>query len=216
MKIPFTIDQFLAVFGDYNQSIWPWQIVLNALAVLLVVAVLKKWTFAARLILYSLSFLWLWMAFMYHYLFFSQINPISKVFSVLFIAQALIFSYLGYQKNLDLEIKLDYVGVIGSLLIVYALLAYPVLGYILGRSYPKAPTFGVPCPTTIFTFGILLFSRQKIFWPLLVIPFIWSLVGFSAAWSLGMVEDYGLVISGLFWFGTQFVKKQESIRFANH
>ncbi|WP_414541485.1 DUF6064 family protein [Nostoc sp. CCY0012] len=28
---------------------------------------------------------------------------------------------------------------------------YPLIGYALGRIFPTSPTFGVPCPTTIFT-----------------------------------------------------------------
>ena len=40
-----------------------------------------------------------------------------------------------------------------------------------GHVYPAAPMFGVtPCPLVIFTFGMLLLSRERAPWPLLVIP----------------------------------------------
>jgi hypothetical protein len=32
---------------------------------------------------------------------------------------------------------------------------------------------------------------------LLVIPFLWGLVGFSAALSLGIAEDFGLLVAAL-------------------
>jgi hypothetical protein len=74
---------------------------------------------------------------------------------------------------------------------------YPLLGYLQGHIYPAAPTFGLPCPTTIFTFGILLWTDKKLPVITLVIPFLWSLIGFSAAFSLGIREDTGLLIAGL-------------------
>jgi hypothetical protein len=76
-------------------------------------------------------------------------------------------------------------------LILYALILYPIVGSLLGHVYPSSPTFGLPCPTTIFTFGMLLWVRKP---PLivLIIPVLWSIVGFSAALQLGIKEDIGL------------------------
>ncbi|MCU0579417.1 MAG: DUF6064 family protein, partial [Desulfobacterota bacterium] len=59
-------------------------------------------------------------------------------------------------------------------------------------------TFGVPCPTTIFTFGILLFTSGRLPKTVLAIPFIWSIIGFTAALTLGILEDIGLLVAGLF------------------
>lgn len=80
---------------------------------------------------------------------------------------------------------------------MYALVIYPALGYLLDHGYPAAPTFGVPCPTTIFTFGILLCTDSRIPLYLLPIPLAWSLIGFWAAISLGITEDFGLLAAGL-------------------
>ena len=48
------------------------------------------------------------------------------------------------------------------------------------------PLFGVaPCPTTIFTIGMLLLARGGwVVW-LSIIPLLWSLVGLAAALQLG-------------------------------
>jgi hypothetical protein len=49
--------------------------------------------------------------------------------------------------------------VLGVALIAYAVVIYNALGYVLGHSWPNLPVFGVaPCPTTIFTFGMLLLA----------------------------------------------------------
>jgi hypothetical protein len=60
------------------------------------------------------------------------------------------------------------------------------------------PVFGVaPCPTTIFTFGILLWTTDRVPKYLLVIPLLWALVGTFAALSLGIPEDYALPVAAL-------------------
>jgi len=87
------------------------------------------------------------------------------------------------------------------LFIVYAMVVYPLLGFLSGHVYPGSPVFGVtPCPVTIFTFGFFLLARKKVPLGVLIIPFIWSLVGGSAAWTLGVPEDYGLLAAGIFGF----------------
>ena len=75
---------------------------------------------------------------------------------------------------------------------------HPRIGALLGHGYPQSPSFGVaPCPTTIFTFGLLLWTDRPVPRPLLVIPLLWSLLGVSAAVSLGIKEDLGLVVAAL-------------------
>ena len=76
----------------------------------------------------------------------------------------------------------------------------------LGHVYPQTPTFGLPCPTVIFTFGILLFSITRVRWYVMFIPFLWSLIGFSAAFNLGLEEDYFLVFAGVIAMILQFLK----------
>jgi len=78
------------------------------------------------------------------------------------------------------------------------MIGYPLLGYFLGHIYPASPCFGVaPCPTTIFTFGLLLLTVKRVPKYLLIIPLIWSFIGFTAALKLGIKEDIGLLIAGV-------------------
>lgn len=197
MKIPFSVEQFLGLFGTYNNTLWPAQIVLNMLA-LAAIVVLIKGTRSSDLVIFTiLGLLWVWMGLVYHILFFSNINPAAYLFGFLFLLQGFIFFYFGVVKrNFGLKPRTDFHGWLGFTLVAYALMIYPLLGYSLGHVYPNAPTFGVPCPTTIFTFGVLCFSVARLPWYSLIIPFLWALVGFSAAINLSIKEDLGLFLAG--------------------
>jgi len=86
-----------------------------------------------------------------------------------------------------------------------------VLGYNLGHVYPYSPTFGLPCPTTIFTFGILLFTNEKMPVHLLIIPLLWSVIGFTAAINLIIYEDTGLLIAGLTTFTLLLISNRKKL-----
>jgi hypothetical protein len=198
MSLPFTTEQFLSVFEKYNLSVWPMQAVLVLLAILAIILSIRKINRSDEIISIILGFFWLWIGIVYHIIFFTSINKAAYFFGALYIIQGLLFLYVGgLRSKLSFKSHPNSHGIVGSLFILYALIIYPGLGYFFGHVYPKNPTFGLPCPTTIFTFGILLWTDKKIPKYVLAIPLIWSIIGFGAAVSLGVREDYGLLIAGL-------------------
>jgi hypothetical protein len=198
MQLPFTIEQFLQVFAQYNRAVWPLQIVLNLLALIASIAAIKKIQYSDKLISLILTLLWLWIGVVYHLLYFSAINQAAYAFGILYIIQAGLFFIAGVLKpQLTFRYQTDVYGIIGSLFIVYALIIYPILGHLLGHQYPQSPTFGLPCPTTIFTFGLLLWTNKVVPKYILIIPLIWSVIGVGAALSLTIREDFGLLLAGV-------------------
>ena len=88
------------------------------------------------------------------------------------------------------------------------MIGYQILGYYLDHIYPKFFAVGlVPCPTTIFTFGIFVIINTKIPPKYVAIPFVISLGGFLAAYN-GIYEDIGLIILGI--WGTILIMKRNS------
>jgi hypothetical protein len=65
-----------------------------------------------------------------------------------------------------------------------------------GRTFPRAPGFGLPCPTTIFTLGVLLWI-ERVPRAAVLIPLGWVALGSVAAMSLDVAEDFGLLVAGL-------------------
>lgn len=197
MNLPFTPDQFLAVFESYNLSVWPMQIVLVLCALAAAALAAVNHACAGRAVSLMLAALWLWMGVAYHLLFFTSINKAAYLFGALCIAQGVIFFIAGVlQKRWTFQWKRDMYSVASACIILYALVIYPIIGAASGHAYPQAPTFGLPCPTTIFTFGILLLARHRVSWWTIAIPLLWSVIGFSAAVSLGIHEDIGLLVAG--------------------
>lgn len=198
MNLPFSLTDFLNVFKDYNESIFPLQIVFYFIAFLCVYILFTGIKNLNRKISIVLSFFWLWMGIVYHIIFFSEINKAAYIFGGLFILQGIMFAGCGLiRKKLSFEYTKSAMNIAGLILITYALIIYPVLGHNLGHAYPYSPTFGLPCPTTIFTFGILFFTNKKMPMHLLIIPLLWSVIGFTAAFSLTIYEDIGLIVAGV-------------------
>lgn len=216
MKLPFTTEQFLQLFRDYNTTFFPVQILLYLLACAVIFFSVKRIHHADQIINGILGFFWLWMGIAYHLIFFTGINKAAYAFGSIFIVQGLLFFYYGVVKQkLSYHFTQSISGVLGLILVTFALAIYPLLSHSFGQIYPEVPTFGLPCPTTIFTFGVLLWSEKKFPKIMLVIPFCWSLLGFSAAIALGIKEDIALIIAGILATVVLLFQKQ-TLQAAHH
>jgi hypothetical protein len=196
--MPFTADQFFDVFRAYNEAVWPSPLAFIIAAFAVILVAFRDGAYGGRLPAVFLAVVWLWMGVVYHALFFRAINPAAIVFAALFVLQACLFVWFGVvRRRLTFDVSMNAAGTAGAVLLTYALAIYPALSHLLGHRYPEAPTFGLPCPTTIFTFGLLLWVGPKVPRVLLIIPALWSVVGTVAALQLGMWEDYGLAAAAV-------------------
>lgn len=213
--MPFTVEQFYAVFAAYNHAVWPAQYALFVLAGATVYcAALPSRTYD-RVASGALAFLWLWMALAYHAAFFWRINLAAPLFALGFLLQAAILWRIGVTRaRLTLELRNDAAGWLGSLAVLYALAVYPLLSILYGHNFPQMPTFGLPCPTTIFTMGLLLWARPAVPRVLLAIPVLWSLVGTVTALQLGMPPDFGLTATAAAALGIAFAQWHPHARLA--
>jgi hypothetical protein len=145
-----------------------------------------------------LAGLWAWMGVVYHFIYFTPVNPGARLFAVVFIAQAAVFAWSGAVRGrLAFDGESRWRRIAGHALIAYALVGYPLLSLMLGREFPETPTFGLPCPTTIFTIGMLAFLSAPFPRTVLAVPIAWAFIGGQAALMLGVYEDIGLLVAGL-------------------
>lgn len=195
MDLPFTADQFRSVFVRYNLWVSPAQWVLYGLALLGVVLITSGARRFYRIIYFVLALFWLWSGIVYHIGFFAAINPAAYLFGGLFTAEALLLAWFGLrqsQPSFAFTSKTRFVA--GAVLICSALVIYPAISFLVGHRYPAAPTFGLPCPTTLFTLGVLLWAKPPLPVRIVIIPLLWSAIGLTAAVQLGMYEDFLLLV----------------------
>ena len=199
MSVPFTVDEFLSVFQTYNLTVWPMQIIAYLLGGAAIFLTMKRSRHADRIVASIVSIMWMWNGCIYHFTYFSSITGAAYVFGSLFVLQALLFLWKGVIKG---ELAFGMTGgsysFAGAILLLYSMVVYPILGHMAGHGWPRSPAFGLaPCPTTIFTFGLLLLCRTRMQIYVLIIPLIWSIIGLRAAVGFGIYEDFGLITAGL-------------------
>ena len=198
MSLPFSREQFFDVFSRYNEGVMPLQLGLFLLGVTAFVAMMARQRRADRVVSAILGGLWAWMGIVYHFVYFAPVNPAAWLFGAAFLLAAAAFFWAGVVRG-----RLAFDGesrarrITGHVLIAYALVGYPLFSLLLGREYPHVPTFGLPCPTTIFTIGMLAFVSGPYPRYVLAVPLAWSFIGAQGAFLLGLQEDIGLLIAGL-------------------
>lgn len=194
--LPFGAEEFFQVFAAYNTAIWPAQVVVYALSGAALWAIFRRYRSADRFALTLLGGLWLWNGLLYHLAFFSTINPIAPLFAALFVVQGVIFFLYARKGGVSFAFEANWRGVAGVALIAYAMLIYEAIGSLL-HGWPRAPLFGVaPCPTTIFSAGLLLLAKRPLPASMVAIPVLWSGIGATAAWLLSVPEDLALLAGG--------------------
>jgi hypothetical protein len=197
-SLPFSREQFFEAFSRYNEGVMPLQLGLLLLGLTAFAAMMLRQRESDRVISAILAALWAWMGVVYHFTYFAPVNPAAPLFGIMFLAGAGVFAWAGVVRG-----RLAFDGedrarrITGHVLIVYSLVVYPLLSVLLGREYPEMPTFGLPCPTTIFTIGMLAFVSTPFPRAVLVVPIVWAVIGGEAAFLLGMYEDIGLIAAGL-------------------
>jgi hypothetical protein len=196
MQLPFTREQFFDLFAAYNEALWPAAAALWIASAAVAALRLSARRPHDRWISALLVAHWGWSALAYHVAFFTRINPAAWLFAALFLGQAVLFFRVGVvQRRLSFAPRGNAWAPLAWGLIAYSL-AYPLINAIDHRSLLRIPTFGLPCPTVIFTAGVLMLATPR-WWNLSIVPLIWSAIGGSAAFLLGIPADVALPIAGI-------------------
>jgi hypothetical protein len=201
-NLPFTREQFLGMFEAYNQAIWPAQVLAYVLGLAAVGLLVWRPRFSDPLIAGVLALFWAWIgaAFLLVAMRTIDAGPGPLVFGAAFLLQAVLWLVAGgLRESLRFDPRLTPFSAVGWALVGYALVVYPLLGPAMGHVYPRQPMFGVaPCPTVIFTFGLLLLTARRVPKYVLIVPFAWAVTsGISAPLNFGIFEDLGLVAAGV-------------------
>ena len=196
--LPFTRQQFFETFAAYNAATWPAAILAYPLALIALFAAWRGTARSGRTVSLILTLMWGWVGIAYHGVYFSQINPIARLFSGAFLLQALLFTLAAAGgRGLEFGPRGHLRSIAGGSMIFYAMIVYPLIGLATGERYPAMPLFGVtPCPLLVFTFGLMLWATCARWW-LWIVPLLWGAVGGSAAVVLSVPQDWALPVSAV-------------------
>jgi hypothetical protein len=206
----FTIEMLLNGFAVYNERIWPMQLVGYAIVLLTLVPLFRRGKMWNWVVTGVLALLWLWLGLAF-WLPAAMRSPMYYVPVALFILQGILFIVALARGSIAYGPERRVDTIVGIALVSYALIAYPLVGMLVGHTYPHMalpPLF--PCPATVLTFGVLFFA-QRVPRHLLIIPALWAFTGIL--WlSIGMVEDIGLLLSGIVGVVMLFVRERAARR----
>ncbi len=190
MKTPFNAEQFLGVFHRYNEGVIPAQFILFLIGIAIIYLLvsgrkrMRSWSESLT------GVVWIWAGLGYHIGYFSVINPASYVFGGLFVIQGIFLIMESVRKkNIFTAETGSSRWYLAVSFMLFGLLIYPLISWLAEGSLALTISFGLPCPTTLFTFGFLLMLGRSARVYLFIIPVLWSLVGISAAMNFGIYQD---------------------------
>ena len=204
-------EDFYSTLQAYNEAFLPIMIVTFLLGIFAIYLAFKKSNNSSRMISAVFSFLWIWSGVVFFIIFFGpmEVEFLGQTMSgvwylggALFVIQGILFLVFGVVRDsLSFRVAGDGNSVFGAILITYAMIIYPTIGFLTGFSYPRYPVFGAaPCPLTIFTLGFLQWTDRKLPLVIAIIPFIWSLMGIMPVLELNIWADVGEMLSGIIGF----------------
>ncbi len=212
--LPYTAEVLYSVLEQYNRAIWPAQIVAAGLGLAAVVSTLRPFPGSGRLVGALLAAAWAWIGVAYYLMHMAAIDFTAPALGVLFIIQGALLAWTGTLRGrLAWGFRADAFGWTGLGLVVFAMAAYPLMAWLAGHGWPRAPMFGVaPCPTAVFTIGMLLLAHGRTPLHLVAIPVLGSLYCGTAAWLLKLPEDLAVPLAGVGGLGLILWKNRQSAK----
>jgi hypothetical protein len=193
-----SLNTFLAVFARNNAAVWPMQLVWYICAVAIIGLAFWPSRRATQVICVLAAADLAWEGIAYFGIERSDMH-LAWLWAAVFVLEAILLLLAGtLRRGLVISPRWDVASVLGAVLIVYALVGYPLLGLLGGHALLTLPTFGLaPCATVIFSFGVLLWARSPV--PLYLLPLLlaWGLCAAPPMIAMGFVADGGLVLAGV-------------------
>jgi Family of unknown function (DUF6064) len=185
----FSSRTYYRLLELYNAAIWPLQVLALALGAAILGLLLREVAWRGRAIAALLAACWLWVAWAYLLLRYDTINWGASYFALGFAIEAVLLVWTGMVRDrLRFRPGSDLAGQGGLCIVLFALVAYPLIGPLTGRPWLQAEIFAVaPDPTAIATLGVLVAAVRQHWW-LLVVPLLWCAISAATLWTMQSPE----------------------------
>jgi hypothetical protein len=177
----FSPESYFRLFERANLAFWPFQLVIIAIALLMLYLTMVRTARGQLYIVTGLVLFWLLPAWWFIDQYYTQINTIADWYRWLFMTQAvllMIYAVIAHHNRNQYSPPGDAMLGVGLGIAVYSVLIHPFLILLSDRSWRGSELIAIaPDPVAIGTIGfVLAMSAGKSRYLLLVIPFMWLLV----------------------------------------
>lgn len=199
-----TAENWWEIIKNYNNTIFPTQIILHLVAIIIVLVFFIKPQKEMSLILKGyLTFSFAWIGIVFFLILGNGLD--SYIFSaLLFISIAVFFCIDIFRKKFEFQIpEIRWQRYLMGILLLTTIF-YPLAGFLIGHIYPSAIFLGTfPCSTTALALILLSFSVPNVDIKPYILLLIWA-IPFPILIQIpkfGVYEDSIMLISGLFAIG---------------
>jgi hypothetical protein len=185
--LPFDAGSLFGAFAYYHMAFWPlpWLALASSAATLLLAA-----RGFARAALLLLAAGWIWVGAAWHIATFAGLNFAAPIYGALFILQGVLLAWAATSGQTSLRFRRRPRDWAGLGLAVTALAGYPLLDLLSGVAWPAVRLPGSdPCPTALFTLGVLLLAEGRSAAGLMMLPALWTLAAGATGWVIGIGHD---------------------------
>jgi hypothetical protein len=178
----------------HNEALWPAQLVMLALGVVLLIMMLHGGTTARRIAGLMLGALWVWVAWSFLWERFATINWTVAYIVPIFVAQGAALALLAARADGHTPAARGVARWAGLALLAATILLYPLVAPALGRPWSAVEVFGLmPDPTAVATLAYLAIGRSS-GW-LMIVPGLWCALSSETLWLL-QAPDFFIPITG--------------------
>lgn len=179
----YTLDDFLLfsprvyfrMLEQHNQALWPLQVLTIAAGLALIVMVLSPSHDRNRLSFAICGVVWLWVAWSFFFERYASINWAAAYVAPLAALEGALLLWFGARGGAGgVRPGISWPAWLGVGLLVFAVLGYPLVALVEGRTAQSSEVFGLtPEPTAIATLALLAVTMGRWRLVLMIIPLLW-------------------------------------------
>ncbi len=175
----FSPETYFRLFVRMNEALWPLQILLFAIGLLVLWLALYQRGFRVLVLIFAAA--WLLVAWVFFWERYQSINWAGRYFAAAAVVQALLLlQFVVWPPAFSPRGQGPAV-----LLLVFALLIQPLIIPLSGRAWQGMEFFGLaPDPTAVATIGFVLLVSGWRRWLVLPLALVWCAITAATAWAM--------------------------------